>query len=89
MDGLAVDPKQWIRKNPPSLIHFTDTAEAITTAGLFLEFERSEKGNGTSTTEPTEGVPMLHPPLCDSSPQQVKPRSTMQFHCFHWNATEE
>jgi len=29
MDGLAVDPKQWIRKNPPSLIHFTETARPM------------------------------------------------------------
>ena len=45
------------------------------TAGRRLEDERSENGNLTSTTEPSEGETMLRPPPAGSSLQKELPRS--------------
>ena len=46
-----------------------------TTAGRSLDDERSENGNLTSTTEPSEGETMLRPPPAGSSLQKELPRS--------------
>ena len=54
--------------------------KARTAAGLSLNDERSEKGNLTSTTEPSEGVTMLPPPPDDSSPLQERLHSAEPFH---------
>ena len=53
----------------------TRSASASTTAGRRLDCDKSEKGNGTRTTEPAAGVPMLRPPRIGSSLQPARPHS--------------
>ena len=54
-------------------------AAARTTAGRRFDYDKSEKGNGTRTTEPAEGVTTLHPPPVSSNLQPGIARSTKLF----------